>query len=188
MPPAPPFSPRRAQAPEADQQAVTATLHAQPYLQSLRRLRKEQPAALSALLFRLSHLQRLGFSNTRTYSAATPNARDQHSDAVLSELESQNDEQVKGMIGKMRLKNLSIQVGDEIRDSSALVEKEGFEGTSKNRICTALHGACQLGHFYLSSVSGSLCNQGYMRSAKMILVCRQGCHWDALASIQAGSN
>jgi len=61
---------------------------------------------------------------------------------VLSELESQNDEQVKGMIGKMRLKNLSIQVGDEIGDSSALVEKEGFEGTSKNRICTALHSAC----------------------------------------------
>jgi len=38
------------------------------------------------------------------------------------------------MIGKvMRLKDLTIQIGDEIRDSSAMMEKmnEGFEGTSK---------------------------------------------------------
>jgi blocked-early-in-transport protein 1 len=38
------------------------------------------------------------------------------------------------MIGKvMRLKDLTIQIGDEIRDSSTMMEKmnEGFEGTSK---------------------------------------------------------
>jgi len=68
------------------------------------------------------------------YRAATPNAKGQYSDAVLSELESQNDEQVQGMIGKvMRLKDLTVQIGDEIRDSTTLAEKmnEGFEGTSR---------------------------------------------------------
>lgn len=53
---------------------------------------------------------------------------------MLSELESQNDEQVQGMIGKvMRLKDLTVQIGNEITDSTAMAEKmnEGFEGTSK---------------------------------------------------------
>lgn len=38
------------------------------------------------------------------------------------------------MIGKvLRLKDLTMQIGDEIRDSTALAEKmnEGFEGTSR---------------------------------------------------------
>jgi len=68
------------------------------------------------------------------YRAATPNAKGQYSDAVLSELESQNDEQVQGMIGKvMKLKDLTIQIGDEIKTSTGLMENmnEGFEGTSK---------------------------------------------------------
>lgn len=53
---------------------------------------------------------------------------------MLSELESQNEEQVQGMIGKvLRLKDLTLQIGDEIRDSTALAEKmnEGFEGTQR---------------------------------------------------------
>lgn len=69
-----------------------------------------------------------------SFHAATPDSKGQYSDAVLSELESQNDEQVQGMIGKvLRLKDLTVQIGDEIRDSTALAEKmnEGFEGTSR---------------------------------------------------------
>jgi len=75
-----------------------------------------------------------GSAQSHGFRPATPNAKGQYSDAVLSELESQNDEQVQGMIGKvLRLKDLTMQIGDEIRDSTALAEKmnEGFEGTSR---------------------------------------------------------
>ena len=42
------------------------------------------------------------------FRSATPNSRGQYSDAVLSELESQNDEQVAGLSGKVkRLKDVS---------------------------------------------------------------------------------
>ncbi len=37
------------------------------------------------------------------YRPATPNSRGQYSDAVLNELESQNDGQVEGIMGKVRL-------------------------------------------------------------------------------------
>ena len=66
------------------------------------------------------------------FRTATPNKQGQYSDAVLSSLESQNDSQVEGIIGKVRqLKSMTMAIGDEIRDSSALAEKmnEGFEGT-----------------------------------------------------------
>lgn len=66
------------------------------------------------------------------YRPATPNSRGQYSDAVLNELESQNDGQVEGIMGKVRqLKDMTIAIGDEIRDSSALAEKmnEQFDGT-----------------------------------------------------------
>jgi len=66
------------------------------------------------------------------YRPATPNSRGQYSDAVLNELESQNDGQVEGIMGKVRqLKDMTIAIGDEIRDSSALAEKmnEGFDST-----------------------------------------------------------
>ncbi len=75
-------------------------------------------------------------------------SRGQYSDAVLNELESQNDGQVEGIMGKVRqLKDvcgafmiiwsfadgtqMTIAIGDEIRDSSALAEKmnEQFDGT-----------------------------------------------------------
>ncbi|KAH8820456.1 hypothetical protein F5884DRAFT_49895 [Xylogone sp. PMI_703] len=67
-----------------------------------------------------------------SYRPATPNSKGQYSDAVLNELESQNDSQVEGIMGKVRqLKDMSIAIGDEIRESSALAEKmnESFENT-----------------------------------------------------------
>ncbi|KAF2182690.1 hypothetical protein K469DRAFT_711360 [Zopfia rhizophila CBS 207.26] len=66
------------------------------------------------------------------YRPATPNSRGQYSDAVLSELESQNDEEVGVLTGKVRmLKDLTSAIGDEIRDSTALAEKmnDSFDNT-----------------------------------------------------------
>ncbi|KAK2592756.1 protein transport protein bet1 [Conoideocrella luteorostrata] len=91
------------------------------------------------------------------YRSATPNRRGQYSDAVLNELESQNDSQVAGIMGKVRtLKEVSsiaaenyhqatdgeaevareaqgmtVAIGDEIRESSALAEKmnDAFDST-----------------------------------------------------------
>lgn len=58
------------------------------------------------------------------YRPATPNSRGQFSDATLNELESQNDGEVSGILGKVRLlKDMTVAIGDEIRDSSALAEK-----------------------------------------------------------------
>ncbi|KAK7724083.1 protein transport protein bet1 [Diaporthe eres] len=58
------------------------------------------------------------------FRPATPNRRGQYSDAVLNELESQNDAQIDGIMGKVRvLKDMTVAIGDEIRDSSALAEK-----------------------------------------------------------------
>ena len=37
------------------------------------------------------------------YRSATPNSKGQYSDAVLSELESQNDEQMAGLGGKVKM-------------------------------------------------------------------------------------
>jgi len=51
---------------------------------------------------------------------------------VLSELESQNDDQVSGILGKVgKLKEMTIAIGDEIRDSTALTEKmnDSFDST-----------------------------------------------------------
>ncbi|KAB8292148.1 hypothetical protein EYC80_007891 [Monilinia laxa] len=65
------------------------------------------------------------------FRSATPNSRGQYSDAVLNELESQNNDQVEGIMGKVRqLKSMTIAIGDEIRESSALAEKmnDNFEG------------------------------------------------------------
>ncbi|KAG5972985.1 hypothetical protein E4U55_000686 [Claviceps digitariae] len=59
-----------------------------------------------------------------TYHSATPNKKGQYSDAVLNELESQNDAQVAGILGKVRtLKSMTVAIGDEIRESSALADK-----------------------------------------------------------------
>ncbi|KAH7118012.1 hypothetical protein B0J11DRAFT_537286 [Dendryphion nanum] len=59
-----------------------------------------------------------------TFRTATPNSKGQYSASVLDELESQNDEQMGALTGKVRdLKNLTNLIGAEIRDSSALAEK-----------------------------------------------------------------
>ncbi|KAF2463646.1 uncharacterized protein BDR25DRAFT_307674 [Lindgomyces ingoldianus] len=66
------------------------------------------------------------------FRPATPNSRGQYSDAVLSELESQNDDQVGILTGKVRmLKDLTSAIGDEIRDSTTLAEKmnDSFDNT-----------------------------------------------------------
>ncbi|KAI1083826.1 hypothetical protein F5B20DRAFT_351380 [Whalleya microplaca] len=73
----------------------------------------------------------LGVEN-RGFRPATPNSRGQYSDAVLNELESQNDQQVEGILGKVKvLKEMTTAIGDEIRDSSALAEKmnDTFDST-----------------------------------------------------------
>lgn len=74
----------------------------------------------------------LGVAGVGGYRPATPNRKGQYSDAVLNELESQNDQQVDGILGKVRLlKDMTVAIGDEIRDSSALAEKmnDGFDQT-----------------------------------------------------------
>lgn len=51
---------------------------------------------------------------------------------MLSSLESQNDEALEGMSAKVRmLKDITVAIGSEIRDSTALAEKmnDQFEGT-----------------------------------------------------------
>ncbi|EPE08821.1 snare domain-containing protein [Ophiostoma piceae UAMH 11346] len=62
------------------------------------------------------------------FRSATPN----RNDAVLNELESQNDAHIEGILGKVRiLKDMTVAIGDEIRDSSALAEKmnDTFDAT-----------------------------------------------------------
>ncbi|KAL6864394.1 hypothetical protein J3F83DRAFT_741600 [Trichoderma novae-zelandiae] len=71
-------------------------------------------------------------SPSHAYRTATPNKKGQYSDAVLNELESQNDEQVSGILGKVKvLKDMTAAIGDEIRESSALAEKmnDTFDST-----------------------------------------------------------
>ncbi|KAL2257333.1 hypothetical protein VTK26DRAFT_324 [Humicola hyalothermophila] len=78
-----------------------------------------------------SHLA-VGEGSRGGYRPATPNRKGQYSDAVLNELESQNDSQVEGIMGKVKmLKDMTVAIGDEIRESSALAEKmnEGFDQT-----------------------------------------------------------
>lgn len=45
----------------------------------------------------------MGNGSVGGFRPATPNRRGQYSDAVLNELESQNDGQVEGIMGKVRL-------------------------------------------------------------------------------------
>ncbi|TKA24058.1 hypothetical protein B0A50_06949 [Salinomyces thailandicus] len=70
------------------------------------------------------------------FRPATPNRKGQYSDAVMEELESQNDDQVGEMSKKVKmLKDITMAIGDEIRDSTAFTEKmnDQFEGT-RNRL------------------------------------------------------
>jgi blocked-early-in-transport protein 1 len=48
-------------------------------------------------------------SSAAGYRSATPNSRGQYSDATLNELESQNDGQVEGILGKVKqLKDVGL--------------------------------------------------------------------------------
>lgn len=74
----------------------------------------------------------LGVDGRGSFRSATPNSKGQYSDAVLNELESQNDQQVEGILGKVKiLKDMTTAIGDEIRESSALAEKmnDTFDST-----------------------------------------------------------
>ncbi|KAA8647503.1 hypothetical protein EYZ11_012433 [Aspergillus tanneri] len=65
------------------------------------------------------------------YRSATPNAKGQYSDAVLSHLESQNDTEVEGISAKVKmLKDITLAIGDEIRDTSTISDlNDTFENT-----------------------------------------------------------
>ncbi|EEQ90584.1 hypothetical protein RJZ56_004914 [Blastomyces dermatitidis] len=76
------------------------------------------------------HLDRGGSAGS--FRAATPNSRGQYSDAVLDSLESQNETELQGMSAKVKmLKDITIAIGDEIRESSALADKmnDTFDST-----------------------------------------------------------
>ncbi|KAE8145571.1 putative SNARE complex subunit [Aspergillus avenaceus] len=72
-----------------------------------------------------------GGSTGGGYRTATPNAKGHYSDAVLSHLESQNDAEVEGITAKVKmLKNLTLAIGDEIRDTSTITElNDSFDNT-----------------------------------------------------------
>ena len=58
--------------------------------------------------------------------------RGQYSDAVLSELENQNDQHLEGMSAKVKmLKDITVAIGDEIRSSSSLADtmNDSFDNT-----------------------------------------------------------
>ncbi|KAI9684652.1 MAG: protein transport protein bet1 [Trizodia sp. TS-e1964] len=72
-------------------------------------------------------------SAASAYRPATPNARGQYSASTLSSLEAQPAE-LDAMASKIhQLKELSIAIGGEIRESSRVVEglEEGFESARR---------------------------------------------------------
>ena len=66
------------------------------------------------------------------YRPATPNSRGQYATSVLESLESQNDTTATTLLSQKvgQLKQLTMAIGDEIRDSSEFANKvnDGFEG------------------------------------------------------------
>ncbi|KAE8357329.1 hypothetical protein BDV27DRAFT_139540 [Aspergillus caelatus] len=72
-----------------------------------------------------------GASVGNGYRDATPNAKGHYSDAVLSHLESQNDAEVEGISAKVKmLKDLTLAIGEEIRDTSTITElNDTFDNT-----------------------------------------------------------
>ncbi|KAJ5476984.1 hypothetical protein N7539_007128, partial [Penicillium diatomitis] len=65
------------------------------------------------------------------FRSVTPDKKGHYSDAVLSSLESQNDAEVEGITAKVKmLKDMTIAIGDEIRDTSYINTLENsFEST-----------------------------------------------------------
>lgn len=72
-----------------------------------------------------------GNGSAAGYRGATPNAKGHYSDAVLSHLESQNDEEVEGISAKVKmLKDITTAIGDEIRDTTHITNlNDSFENT-----------------------------------------------------------
>jgi blocked-early-in-transport protein 1 len=71
--------------------------------------------------------------STGGFRSATPDSKGRYSDAVLSELESQNDDELSGIQSKVkRLKDMTIAIGDEIRDSTSLANtmNDTFEAST----------------------------------------------------------
>ncbi len=68
-----------------------------------------------------------------TFRPATPNKKGQYSTSVLEELESQNDNTATTLLSQKvgQLKQMTIAIGDEIRDSSSLActINDHFENT-----------------------------------------------------------
>jgi len=68
------------------------------------------------------------------FRPATPNSKGQYSASVLEELESQNETTQTTLLSSKvsQLKQLTMAIGDEIRDSSAFAEQmnQSFENTS----------------------------------------------------------
>jgi len=74
------------------------------------------------------------FGKSGRGSPLLPISNKQLSTNELSELESQNDEQVSGLLGKVSsLKSLTVAIGDEIRNSTTLADEinDSFGNTSR---------------------------------------------------------
>ncbi|KAF4762933.1 hypothetical protein N7455_010129 [Penicillium solitum] len=65
------------------------------------------------------------------YQSASPDKKGHYSDAVLSSLESQNDVEVEGISAKVKmLKDITIAIGDEIRDTTHITDlNDSFDNT-----------------------------------------------------------
>ncbi|KAJ5189768.1 hypothetical protein N7472_008782 [Penicillium cf. griseofulvum] len=65
------------------------------------------------------------------YQSASPDKKGHYSDSVLSSLESQNDAEVEGISAKVKmLKDITIAIGDEIRDTTHMTElNDSFDNT-----------------------------------------------------------
>ncbi|OQD66201.1 hypothetical protein PENPOL_c005G08045 [Penicillium polonicum] len=65
------------------------------------------------------------------YQNASPDKKGHYSDAVLSSLESQNDAEVEGISAKVKmLKDITIAIGDEIRDTTHITDlNDSFDNT-----------------------------------------------------------
>ncbi|CAI7658274.1 unnamed protein product [Penicillium viridicatum] len=65
------------------------------------------------------------------YQSASLDKKGHYSDAVLSSLESQNDAEVEGISAKVKmLKDITIAIGDEIRDTTHITDlNDSFDNT-----------------------------------------------------------
>lgn len=56
------------------------------------------------------------------FGKSSPESKGQYSDAMLAQLESQNDAQIEGLSAKVKmLKDITVKIGDEVRDSNKLL-------------------------------------------------------------------